>query len=1238
VKLPAPIDSMRSQRSLRRSVPWIGALFIAVIVAVAALDVVRSYRETIAQTGRELDTQARIIAEQTARTFQAVDVVLRHIQDQYRQGVVDAMSPAELHAYLRDQTVGLVQINGLVMVAADGTPRANSLTFPLPESVPNVGNASVFQEVRDERTPRMVIGNVTTSPVDQAVVFPMVRRLETASGQFAGGVGARGRVDYFQQFYRDVQSGPSTKITLLRRDGMLLARQPPAAASLGKRLPLPDEMLAANQAGRNGPVRAISPIDGVDRFGALQPVPDYPLVVIITRDASAALAPWREAAISSGARTLALAGLAAALLALATRQLGRLDTTRQSLETARERFSLAVSGADVGIWDWNQENDEMYGSARARELLGMGPGPETESSRDWFGQIHAHPDDEATRWSALEAHLAGKTPAYEEEFRVLHADGKYRWVRVRGVVVRDANGKPVRMAGSVSDVDTRRRAEQALRQSEERYAVAMTGSNEGHWVWNVQTDEIYSSPMHRELFGIGPDEELPTRTRFFQRMGVHPDDVAHVQQAMADHLAGNTPRVDTEFRVVDAKTGAVRWMHTRAQCSRDEEGRAERVGGATVEVSERKQAEEALRSSEERFALAVAGSKDGVSDWDIVSDRMFTSSRAMQICGVESDLTVRTRAEWLALIKLHPDDLQRYHVDTERHLSGEVEVRDGEYRFRHPDGEYRWVRIRGMSVRDAQGRAIRWAGSVSDIDAQKRVEQALRQSEERYQLAVDGSNEGLWDWDLRRDMLFLSARAQSLLGREPGEPLRPRREWIASGQYHPDDEPLMRKALSDHLRGLSPHFSCEYRIRHASGEWHWYRQRGVAVRDRRGRAYRVAGSMEDVTDRRTAEADRDRFEAQLRQAQKLEAIGTLAGGIAHDFNNILAAILGYGEMAQKEALEGTPQQRHIDAAMSAAMRAKSLVERILAFSRSGVGERVPVHVQTIVGEALEAVAASLPAGVALERSIECGDAAVLGDPTQLHQVVMNLCANAVQAMRSAGTLRVAVETIDLEQPQVVTTSTLPAGKYVRLEVEDSGVGIAPRVLERIFDPFFTTKEIGVGTGLGLSLVHGIVTDLGGGIDVRSELGRGTSLTVWVPWQRTIAAPSATPVPVPPGAGETVLIVDDEEALVRLGEEMMAELGYEPVGFASSTAALASFRATPERFQAVLSDESMPEMTGSELALELRRIRPDIPILLMSGYVTPALAARAREAGVHEVLAKPLVIGDIAGSLAKALQR
>ncbi len=219
----------------------------------------------------------------------------------------------------------------------------------------------------------------------------------------------------------------------------------------------------------------------------------------------------------------------------------------------------------------------------------------------------------------------------------------------------------------------------------------------------------------------------------------------------------------------------------------------------------------------------------------------------------------------------------------------------------------------------------------------------------------------------------------------------------------------------------------------------------------------------------------------------------------------------------------------------------------------------------------------------------------------------------------------------------VSTGELASGNYVRLSVHDTGVGIAPHVLERMFDPFFTTKGVGVGTGLGLSLVHGIVTDLGGGVDVQSAPGAGATFTVYLPRQGRVAAPAIALETIASGQGETILLVDDEEALVKVGEEMLAMLGYEPVGFHSSAAALETFRASPQRFDAVLSDEAMPDMTGSELAKEIRKLHPDIPIVLMSGYVTPALHTRAQEAGVVEVLAKPLASRDIARSLAGVLR-
>ncbi|HET7525223.1 MAG TPA: PAS domain-containing protein, partial [Burkholderiaceae bacterium] len=615
------------------------------------------------------------------------------------------------------------------------------------------------------------------------------------------------------------------------------------------------------------------------------------------------------------------------------------------------------------------------------------------------------------------------------------------------------------------------------------------------------------------------------------------------------------------------------------------------------------------------------------------------SAKLAEIFGLAGGAQVITSDNYFERIPIHPDDRERVRRNREDHLAGRTARLDHEFRITTLDtGEVRWIHTRAQCFRDAGGRPLRLAGSTTDVTERKRSEEALRRSEERYQLAVAGSNEGLWDWDLASDMLFLSPRAQQLMFVEPGDPLQSRRFWIDKSRYHPDDIRPVRRELARHLQGETPYFAVEYRMQHHSGTWHWYRQRGVALRDAAGKPYRMAGSIEDITQRKNAEAERERLETQLRQAQKLEAIGTLAGGIAHDFNNILAAILGYGEMAQRDAPDGSAQRRHIDAAISAGMRAKSLVERILAFSRSGMGERIPVHVQSVVEETLEQLAASLPAGIVLERRLDAGDAAVQGDPTQVHQVVMNLCANAVQAMKSRGTLTVMLERVELKAPRCAT-SVLADGAYVRLSVRDTGTGISAQVIERIFDPFFTTKEVGVGTGLGLSLVHGIVADLGGGIDVDSRPGEGATFTVYLPWRSTVQAPEAAQEgEVTNGGGETVLLVDDEEALVRLGEEMIAGLGYEPVGFTSSTAALEAFRAAPRRFDCVLSDESMPEMTGSELAKEIRAIRDDIPIVLMSGYVTPALAHRARDAGVLDVLAKPLVARDIARSLADALQQ
>jgi len=517
-------------------------------------------------------------------------------------------------------------------------------------------------------------------------------------------------------------------------------------------------------------------------------------------------------------------------------------------------------------------------------------------------------------------------------------------------------------------------------------------------------------------------------------------------------------------------------------------------------------------------------------------------------------------------------------------------------------------------------------------------ERALRESEERYALAMEGANEGFWDWHIKDDQLFVSQKMKMLTGHSLDAEITTRRAWMEQTVVHPDDVQGRDSALKDHFDGLTPRYECEYRVRMPDGSWCWLHARGRCLRDAEGKPYRFVGSAIDVSPQKQAQLDKEHLEAQLRQSQKMEAIGTLAGGIAHDFNNILGAIVGYGELAHQQSAEGSPLRRYLNNVMHAAGRARALVDRILGFSRSGLGERVPVNVQSVIEETLELLQASLPAGIKVERRLEAGNAAVIGDATHLHQVAMNLFTNAIQAMQHGGVLRVVLERLELSERLSLARGALAPGAHVRLVVSDTGTGIPPAVLERMFDPFFTTKGVGEGTGLGLSLVHGIVTDLGGAIDVTTRAGAGTSFEIWLPTAGETSKPAAEAArELPRGSGQTVMIVDDERALVALVEETLAELGYEPVGFDSSAAALAAFRAAPERFDLIITDEAMPDLIGTELARHLRQSRPDVPIILVSGHGGTQLAKAAALIGVNELLRKPLERRELAEAVARVLR-
>jgi hypothetical protein len=387
----------------------------------------------------------------------------------------------------------------------------------------------------------------------------------------------------------------------------------------------------------------------------------------------------------------------------------------------------------------------------------------------------------------------------------------------------------------------------------------------------------------------------------------------------------------------------------------------------------------------------------------------------------------------------------------------------------------------------------------------------------------------------------------------------------------------------------------------------------------------------DVTERRQAEEERQSLKSRLHQAQKLEAIGTLAGGIAHDFNNILAAILGYTELALEELPQNSSSPKHLRHVLNAVHRAKDLIGQILVFSRQGEAHaREPVFVAPVVKEALRLLRATLPTTIEIRQNISREPHMVLGDPSQLHQIILNLCANAAHAMReSGGVLEITLGRIELDAASVGEYQGLRPGSFVKLTVSDTGQGMDSATLDRIFEPYFTTKRFGEGSGLGLAVVHGIVRRHEGDISVRSEPGKGATFEILLPG--IADSPKHMQVglsPVPRGT-ERILVVDDEAPLAALSQRLLALLGYRVTALSSSLEALDLFRSDPHGFDLVITDYTMPHMTGVSLAKQMMEVRPDIPVILCTGYTEMIDEATAREIGIRAFVMKPVAQRDIA---------
>jgi PAS domain S-box-containing protein len=689
-------------------------------------------------------------------------------------------------------------------------------------------------------------------------------------------------------------------------------------------------------------------------------------------------------------------------------------------------------------------------------------------------------------------------------------------------------------------------------------------------------------------------------------------------------LSGKT-LMDIPEEVIQSKAQGTRYLHTKKIPILDAHGTPQYLLGISEDITERKQAEEVIRRGERKFRSIYEQAPTGIA----ISDSL--NGRFTQINQKYCDITGYSQEEMLARTFqdiTHPDDLQADLDHMQQLLAGQVSSFQMEKRYIRKTGEVIWVNLICVPLWLEPTDPRQHIAMVEDITHRKQGEKALQESEERFRLLNEAIPQQVWtarpdgslEYVNQRVLQYFDCSFQDIIDQG----------WQQF--LHPDDVPgcLERWAKA---RDTNQLFEFEFRLlREKDHSYRWHLCRALPTFDQDGQVVKWLGTNTDITQFK-------QLENQIRQSQKMEAMGTLAGGIAHDFNNILMAITGYAELASFNTRGNKAAQRNLEEVLVAGQRARELVQQILAFSRLTEHEQQPIELKLVVKEVCKFLRASLPATIEIRQNFTKTPTIILGDPIQMHQVVMNLCANAEYAMReSGGLLELKLEHVTGETDEIDIHPDLMGRSYVRLTVRDTGAGMTQDVAQRIFDPFFTTKGVGEGTGMGLAVVHGIVTSHGGSINVKSKPGQGTTFTIDFPEMeaRSIQGDNK---PLQEeflmGHGR-ILFVEDEEALARLGKEAMRNLGYEVMVCTSSVEALEAFRADPLRFDAVVTDQTMPHMTGEALSRELLQIRPDVPIILCTGFSHSMTPEKAKAMGIRAFLLKPLLIKDLGRTLHEVL--
>lgn len=655
----------------------------------------------------------------------------------------------------------------------------------------------------------------------------------------------------------------------------------------------------------------------------------------------------------------------------------------------------------------------------------------------------------------------------------------------------------------------------------------------------------------------------------------------------------------------------------------------ERTAKLEEEITERKTAEEALKKNEKQLRTIIEHSNELFYIHDTEHVLTYVSSTSEAILGYTPE---EMKRKWTELVTDNPINLEGVEI-TENAIKTGKRQKPYLLELEKKDGTFVLLEIDESPVKDTTGKVVAISGALRDVTQKKQTEDRLIKSEQRFRDLFNGINDLIYTQDFEGRFMSVNPALCKAFGYAEDELIGRRASDFMKTEFAPafKNEYLTQLKQQGRYEGTTIYFK-------KNGAKLYLEYKSALVQPEDGKAF-ISGTGRDVTEKVLSARKVAKLQEQVAQSQKMDTIGTLAGGIAHDFNNILFPIVGYTEMLLEDVPEDSPLRYKIKEIYTGALRARDLVKQILTFSRQDRTEIKLMKIQPVIKEALTLIRSTIPTSIEIKQDVRKGCGIIKADPTQIHQVVMNLATNAYHAMEdTGGTLKVTLEEIELGEQDVINPEMEP-GNYACLTVADTGVGMDKDLTEKIFDPFFTTKENGKGTGMGLSVVHGIVKSAGGSIHVYSEPGKGTEFHVYLPIVKSSSGQQEiqTEKPIQRGT-ERILLVDDEEAIVTMEKQLLERFGYQVFSRTSSVEALEAFRANPGKFDIVITDMAMPNMPGDKLGSELVKIRPDIPILLCTGFSERMPEEKAAAMGIKNFLMKPITIKDLSRMIREVLDK